>query len=535
MGNGQSSSIFCGNQICLGSLDPNGSGLKCISGQFCGAATCDPGYTINLNTGLCVNLAVDPLNCGSPSNACATSWPNASPGAQCLGGLCLPSSCIAPYQLSTTSRACVSTNTDKANCGAVNKPCPSSYAFGGASSCQGGVCTTTCNAGYGFDSTYQICRPTIGDVTNCGSVRNVCQIQYATQQTCPTGICLASACASGYLLSADATACIAIDINTNVNNCGGLNKACAVSGASSQRCVSGQCQATACLSGLTLSSSGACIDLTSSVSNCGGLNRACAVSGASSQRCVSGQCQATACIFGLTLTSAFACVDLNTSLDNCGTLGFSCTFSPAGASGACILGSCIVTSCPTPKYTLVNGACKLAPSGRARAKRDTWAIYHPFMRDALAGNVARTLCPSGEEACPIEGSSTFDKALALYKSDPAEMKAFFALQGGYECLDTTEALESCGGCASTGAGRDCTAIPHVGSTACQASTCLILSCAPGYRRSITGDRCLRVKRRKTAQHGREDPSANATTATRHRHYSKRSQFVLLGDSVRKHP
>lgn len=62
MGNGQSSSIFCGNQICLGSLDPNGSGLKCISGQFCGAATCDPGYTINLNTGLCVNLAVDPLN-----------------------------------------------------------------------------------------------------------------------------------------------------------------------------------------------------------------------------------------------------------------------------------------------------------------------------------------------------------------------------------------------------------------------------------------------------------------------------------------
>ena len=48
-----------------------------------------------------------------------------------------------------------------------------------------------------------------------------------------------------------------------------------------------------------------------------------------------------------------------------------------------------------------------------------------------------------------------------------------------ECLDTTQALESCGGCASTGEGRDCTAIPHVGGVGCEAGKCVVFSCKSG--------------------------------------------------------
>lgn len=61
MGGGQSS-LFCGNQICLPTDYPNGSGNACISGRFCGPSACDPGYIINPNTGVCVNTAIDPRN-----------------------------------------------------------------------------------------------------------------------------------------------------------------------------------------------------------------------------------------------------------------------------------------------------------------------------------------------------------------------------------------------------------------------------------------------------------------------------------------
>lgn len=61
-----------------------------------------------------------------------------------------------------------------------------------------------------------------------------------------------------------------------------------------------------------------------------------------------------------------------------------------------------------------------------------------------------TLCPSNLEACPIKG---------------------LAVSGDYECLDTTAELTSCGGCASTGAGQDCTAIEGVWNVACNVGKC----------------------------------------------------------------
>lgn len=61
------------------------------------------------------------------------------------------------------------------------------------------------------------------------------------------------------------------------------------------------------------------------------------------------------------------------------------------------------------------------------------------------------LCPMGLRACPISGTST--------------------LSSDYECLDTTNELEACGGCASTGEGEDCTAIKGAWNVGCERGTC----------------------------------------------------------------
>ncbi|KIM86009.1 hypothetical protein PILCRDRAFT_816555 [Piloderma croceum F 1598] len=83
---------------------------------------------------------------------------------------------------------------------------------------------------------------------------------------------------------------------------------------------------------------------------------------------------------------------------------------------------------------------------------------------------ALQLCPKGVKACPIAAPS--------------------GLTGDYECLDTAHELESCGGCASTGEGQDCTAIKGVWNVGCVQGRCSIYTCAAGYKRSRDGNSCV---------------------------------------------
>ncbi len=52
------------------------------------------------------------------------------------------------------------------------------------------------------------------------------------------------------------------------------------------------------------------------------------------------------------------------------------------------------------------------------------------------------------------------------------LKGLTATSNDYECLDTDAELESCGGCASIGAGQDCTAIEGVWNVACTTGSCV---------------------------------------------------------------
>ncbi|KAI0783349.1 hypothetical protein C8Q75DRAFT_810935 [Abortiporus biennis] len=66
----------------------------------------------------------------------------------------------------------------------------------------------------------------------------------------------------------------------------------------------------------------------------------------------------------------------------------------------------------------------------------------------------------------------------------------------WECVDTTNDLESCGGCTiplgpSIPRGIDCTAIPGVSDVSCKQGSCHVSSCLPGYAISFDGSYCIR--------------------------------------------
>ncbi|THV04938.1 hypothetical protein K435DRAFT_148722 [Dendrothele bispora CBS 962.96] len=82
---------------------------------------------------------------------------------------------------------------------------------------------------------------------------------------------------------------------------------------------------------------------------------------------------------------------------------------------------------------------------------------------------SQALCPTGLDACPISG-----------------------LKGSsdYECLDTSTELESCGGCASTGEGQDCTAIKGAWNVGCDKGRCKVYTCSTGYLLSADSTSCV---------------------------------------------
>lgn len=93
---------------------------------------------------------------------------------------------------------------------------------------------------------------------------------------------------------------------------------------------------------------------------------------------------------------------------------------------------------------------------------------HNHKRSVDIKSRAAPLCPTDLDACPISGAKS----------------------GDYECLDTATELESCGGCASTGDGEDCTAIPGAWNVGCDQGRCTVYTCAGGFKRSKDGKTCL---------------------------------------------
>ncbi|GAA5945259.1 uncharacterized protein JCM15063_003010 [Sporobolomyces koalae] len=110
----------------------------------------------------------------------------------------------------------------------------------------------------------------------------------------------------------------------------------------------------------------------------------------------------------------------------------------------------------------------------------------------------RTYCPRNEIACPILGSTTYDDALKQHLAKNATVQGIMAGDGGYECINVNEALDSCGGCASTGEGRDCTTIRGASGVGCAEARCVVFSCHAGWKVSMSGESCVRSRSKTTS-------------------------------------
>ncbi|KAK4050110.1 hypothetical protein OIV83_003681 [Microbotryomycetes sp. JL201] len=506
----------------------NGSGAICKAG-VCGAATCATAYDFSWKLGKCVQTQNDEFNCGKAENVCSVPYATVQ---KCVSGVCKAGKCQNGFEeVDGQCLKIVDLSSDVNNCGKRGVVCPNTWDNGVGSLCNNGVCKPrTCNPGYGFDFAKAQCRDIYGDVNNCGAIGTVCSFPRG-KGMCAMGVCTLTSCNDGYYnvngvcmaLSLDSdvancgavgatcvfnngqgqcqkgrcrytscnapyalidNACVAVDLNNDANNCGSIGFRCQstyVNGGAGI-CLAGKCTTT-CVEGFSWDSEYMyCRQTSSDINNCGGVGNTCNPCNSLAAICSNGLCFATVCAYGYKL-AAGQCIKIDTTSDvnNCGAIGRQCTFAPSGATGVCANAQCRVTNCPKGYAVSANGICIGATvSQRARVKKSKV--------------VKQTLCPTGEVACPIADSASFEMAVTHHFSAPFnEYSGVMAGAGGYECLDIQSSLESCGGCASTGEGEDCSAIPHALGVGCEAGTCHVFSCAPGYRPSISSRSCIPVR------------------------------------------
>ncbi|KAK7039422.1 insulin-like growth factor binding protein, partial [Favolaschia claudopus] len=179
--------------------------------------------------------------------------------------------------------------------------------------------------------------------------------------------------------------------------------------------------------------------------SCGSCHGSCATcSGPASTDCLS-------CAPPSKLTADGQCADScppRTTPDTSGSACVNCDASCASCSGT---SSDECTSCSLDA-TLCGGKCvpgPLCPSPRPS----------PDRRAYRSGE-----CPRGLTPCAVPGRS--------FRS--------------WECVDTRNDLESCGGCSFSGlnkaetTGQDCTALPGVADVSCLHGRCTVMKCMPGY-------------------------------------------------------
>ncbi|KDE03141.1 hypothetical protein MVLG_06337 [Microbotryum lychnidis-dioicae p1A1 Lamole] len=517
----------------------NAASTSCVAGKC--QSTCVAGFGWDATTSVCRSTNNDVNNCGSIDTVCAIE--NGTPA--CVAGSCVPLSCNAGYYI--VSGACTKLNllTDINNCGTVGTVCRGSFLFGTGVTCVNGVCQpSSCSNGFDWDVLHLFCRDVQTDINNCGKAGNACTVPNGIAQciagqcsvkkcntgfqnvngvctsmnlqtdvnncgsvgnvcsfpngvgTCTGGVCTYTSCTGNYTLANNV--CNEVDLTSDVNNCGSIGNVCKANGGT-PFCANSVCQAK-CKTGFAFDSTvNRCRDVTSDINNCGAIGTVCLTQlvGSATVTCANSQCYASTCQSGFTKNAGVCtAIDLRSDVLNCGTMGHVCTFTPSGALGSCVAGVCTLTSCPTG-YSMVSNACVLNASQRPNAKRSK--IVKP-----------KTLCPENETACPIVGATSYASAVSQHFSDSANLFAGGVMggNGGYECLDTRQALDSCGGCASTGEGQDCTKIRGAVGVGCDAGTCVVFSCQSGWKPNSTGSKCIR------SQPIHRHVNSNGPTATR---------------------
>ena len=323
----------------------------CSAGTKCNTktGTCSPSCS-NSNTcptgwvccaGTCANLKTDATNCASCGTTCAQ--PNAN--VQCFNGTCRIESCVEGYADCNgkyTDGCETDLLSDASNCKACNAACSTALV------CRDGTCSTaSCSDGYANcdNNPSNSCRTnTLRDVQNCGSCGNSCSTTNG-QPSCVGGVCSMS-CNSGWGdCNSSANDGCETDLTSTSDHCGTCQVAC-TNGHGSTSCVASKCSPK-CGSGFG-DCNGDPIDgcettLTTDSNNCGSCNNICALDHASST-CNSGKCAISTCTANYGDCNGVAsdgCEEpLLTSVADCGKCGNACS-STNGKNG-CIDGQCTI-------------------------------------------------------------------------------------------------------------------------------------------------------------------------------------------------
>jgi len=189
--------IACCGNLCV---DTQKDVFNC---NGCGAA-CGNGAT-DCCGGKCTNPQGDFGNCGACGRACSSAQV-ATPA--CGGGLCT-STCTTGFGNCTQPAAPVADdgcetnlNSAPASCGACDRACATTQVATAA--CAGGVCTSSCNPGFGnctkpaAPASDDGCETNFYDVQHCGGCTNVCNLANATAK-CPSGTCQVDTCKPSFL------------------------------------------------------------------------------------------------------------------------------------------------------------------------------------------------------------------------------------------------------------------------------------------------------------------------------------------------
>lgn len=495
----------------IGKVCASANGLSSCNNGVCTLTTCNAGY-VNVN-GVCtsVNTQTDVNNCGTVGFTCPTAYAFGT-GVSCVGGQCQATSCNAMYSWNPATKSCMSLAADSNNCGAIGKVC--AYP-NGQGSCVNGQCTTTsCNAGFQLVNGICTSMDITSDLNNCGAVGNKCTFPLGNG-VCLKSTCTYTSCTGNYALVNGV--CSAVSTSSDPKNCGFVGNVCPsyANSAGAAVCTNGQCSAV-CNNGYAFDSvynycrqvtndplhwlvskklcsmthrwlffffSGSCYN------NC-----AANIPNSAATSCVNSACIVTSCQTGYNLVNN-QCAPINVvnDVNNCGKTGNVCSFLPLGATGQCSAGQCVYNTCPSGWRIQANTCVRLTASQKAKRSKVTKPA---------------SLCPTGETACPILGSSSYEKAVNHHFSDMGKYSSgIMAGEGGYECLDTKQSLESCGGCASTGEGQDCTKIPSAVGVGCDAGVCVVFSCKAGSKPNLLGNGCVKS----TSSHH------SNSTAKRHLH------------------
>ena len=139
--------------------------------------------------------------------------------------------------------------------------------------------------------------------------------------------------------------------------------------------------------------------------------------------------------------------------------------NPDGSwSGKCCAQGCSVKNnncmCPTG-----GGTHRRNLADQLKLANSIVNALNPFSH-GMEENRDGKMCPTGLAACPITGAS------------------------GYECLDSSSDIQSCGGCASLDQGADCTTIPGAKWMGCSSGKCEVYSCIKGWK-MVNGTTCER--------------------------------------------